>query len=116
MDCIFCQIANKELLTEALYEDDKFMAIKDIKPQAPVDIIIFPKLKPEEHIISINDLNDKYKELIAEMILLGKKVAQENGIGDDYQLHFNIGKSQLVRHIHYHLWGGWREGDNKKYY
>jgi len=112
VDCIFCKIIKKESPADIVYEDDKFIVFKDIKPQAPIDLLVVPKLTPEEHLISINDLEERHKELIGDLILLAKKVAKEQGIGDGYRLIFNVGRKggQIIDHFHFHLIGGWREG------
>ena len=106
MDCIFCNIINKEVPADVLYEDDKFVAFKDVKPSAPVHLLIVPK----EHIASINDLDKKHCGMIGDMVLLAKKLAEEQGISDGYKLAFNTGRKggQLVDHLHLHLMGGWQ--------
>lgn len=107
MSCIFCDIANKEQPTDLIYEDEVFVVFKDIKPLAPVHILIAPK----EHIASINDLEEKHKELIGRMVLLAKRMAKKLKINDGYKLGFNTGRKggQLIDHIHLHLIGGWEE-------
>ena len=52
MDCIFCKIIKKELPAEVVYEDDMVLAFKDIRPLAPVHVLVIPK----RHIESIQDL------------------------------------------------------------
>ena len=106
MDCIFCNIINKEMPADVLYEDDKFVAFRDVKPSAPVHLLIVPK----EHIASINDLDKKHCGMIGDMFLLAKKLAEEQGISDGYKLAFNTGRKggQLVDHLHLHLMGGWQ--------
>jgi histidine triad (HIT) family protein len=104
-ECIFCKIINRELPSEIIYEDTEFIVIKDIKPLARLHLLIFPK----EHILSINDLDDKHKELIGNMVLLAKKIAKDKGVKDSgYRLIFNTGADagQTVKHLHLHLLGG----------
>jgi len=110
MGCIFCDIIKRESPADILYEDDRFIVFKDIKPQAPLDLLVVPKLAPEEHFVSVNDLTEKDREMIGEMIMVAKKVAHENGIGDGYQIHFNVGRKvgQIIDHLHLHVWGGWK--------
>jgi histidine triad (HIT) family protein len=64
---------------------------------------------PKVHIISINDTEEKHKELLGDLLLVAKKLAREQEIGDGYKLSFNVGKKggQLVNHLHLHLMGGW---------
>lgn len=106
MECIFCDIVNRKSPAESLYEDNKFMVLKDIKPSAPVHLLIITK----EHIPSINHIEKKHRELIGDMILLAKDMAKEHGINDGYKLAFNTGRKggQLIDHLHLHLMGGWQ--------
>jgi len=101
MDCIFCSIINKEQAADIAYENDKFIVFKDIKPAAPVHLLLVPKV----HIASVNDLEEKHKELIGDLFLLAKKIAKEQGVDDGYRLSFNVGRKggQIVDHLHLHL-------------
>jgi len=107
MDCIFCKIANKEMDSEIVYEDDNFIAFKDISPRAPIHVLIVPK----KHIASVNHLKEEHKELIGSMFLVAQKVVEQLGIRDKgYKLAFNVGKDggQIVDHLHLHVLGGWK--------
>lgn len=106
MDCIFCKIAEKKKNSEIVYEDDNFVAFKDISPKAPVHILIIPK----EHIESVNHLEEKHKQLIGDLILTAQKIAEKVNIKEKgYKLAFNVGKGggQIIDHLHLHLMGGW---------
>lgn len=105
MSCLFCKIANKELKSEIVYETSDVIAFKDIKPIAPVHILIIPK----KHITSIADITEKDKALMGELIFAAKRIAEEMGIAEDgYKLLFRVRKfgGQEVGHIHLHLLGG----------
>ena len=43
MDCIFCKIANGEIPSTKVYEDDKMLAFRDLDPQAPVHILMIQR-------------------------------------------------------------------------
>lgn len=104
-NCIFCKIASKEIPEEALYESDRVIAFRDIHPITPVHILIIPK----KHIGSIAKLSDEDKDLMGEMILAAKKIAENLGIAErGYKLLFRVGQDggQTVPHIHMHLLGG----------
>ena len=104
-DCLFCKIINKEISSEILYENDKFIVFKDINPKAPLHLLIIPK----KHIPSINHLEIKDKELIGELFLITKKITKEHGVSKKgYKLVFNVGRGggQLIDHVHLHLLSG----------
>ncbi|MCX6702931.1 MAG: histidine triad nucleotide-binding protein [Candidatus Wolfebacteria bacterium] len=102
--CIFCKIANKEIPSEFIFEDDKVFVIKDINPKAPIHYLIVSK----EHIQSIIHLEDNHQEIISKMIFAAKSVAEKFGL-KGYKLVFNVGKEggQVIDHLHLHLLGGW---------
>jgi histidine triad (HIT) family protein len=105
MDCLFCKIIKKEIPSVALLEDDDIIAIKDIRPLAPVHILILPK----KHIESVNDFEKNDAELIGKMVLMAKKIAQDLDTAENgYKLLFRVGKwgEQEVPHVHLHLIGG----------
>lgn len=104
-DCIFCKIANKEINSEILYEDEFVVAFKDLEPQAPVHILIVPK----KHIASLNELTAADAELLARIVLAAQKLAKDNGIAErGYRLVNNCGieGGQTIGHLHFHLLGG----------
>lgn len=104
-DCIFCKIVDKELPADILYEDNNVIVFKDIKPKAPLHILIVPK----KHIPSINHLELEDRELVGEMFLSAKKMAKKQGVAETgYRLVFDTGKDagQTVDHLHLHLLGG----------
>ncbi len=106
MSCLFCKIANKEVPADIVYEDERFLAFKDINPKAPVHILIIPK----KHIPSVDHLDESAdKELMGEMIILARKIAKEKGL-NGYKLVINVGRGggQVIDHLHLHLLGGWR--------
>lgn len=104
MDCIFCKIANGEIKTNFLYEDDSVVAFNDLDPQAPVHVLIIPK----KHYSSIMDLNEEDEKLIGHIFTVAKKIAKDLEIADSgFRVVTNVGKDggQSVNHIHFHLLG-----------
>ncbi len=105
-DCIFCNIINGQTDTEFIHQDDNLVVFKDIKPAAPVHLLIVPK----RHIRGVNELTDTDREVVAEMILTARDMARRFSIDKSgYRLFFNVekGGGQLVFHLHLHLIGGW---------
>lgn len=104
-ECIFCKIARHEILTQAVYEDDRIIAFKDLKPVAPIHILIVPK----RHIPELTAIDEGDKNLIGDVFLVAKKLALETNISDDgFRVVVNQGKNagQSVPHLHFHLLGG----------
>lgn len=101
MASIFTKIINKEIPSEIVYEQNNLIVIKDIHPQAKIHLLIIPK----KEIPTINDIQEKDREIIADMIFVAKHLAKEFWIEAGYQLHFNVWKKwwQEVMHIHLHL-------------
>ena len=105
-DCTFCEIIRGERPAEFVYHGDTVVAFKDIKPHAPVHILLVPK----KHIRSINDLIEEDRSMVSDLIFRAQKIAEDVGIGrSGYKLVFNVerGGGQFVFHLHLHLVGGW---------
>lgn len=101
MDCIFCKIANGEIPTDKLYEDDKFVAILDAAPATKGHTLIIPK---KHH----SDLFDMTPEEAAEAMKLARTVAatlREKLHPDGMNMMQNNGEvaGQTVMHYHLHL-------------
>ncbi len=104
-DCIFCQIIAGKIPAAVVYEDDKVFAFEDIKPAAPVHILLIPR----RHIATFNDLKPHDVELMGHMALVLKKLAADHGLAEKgYRILINCGSEggQQVYHLHYHLLGG----------
>jgi len=106
MSTIFSKIINKEIPAEIVFESDNIFAFKDINPQAPVHILIIPKIE----IPKVTDINVKEHDgLLGEMINTANKLAKDMGIAEEgFRLVFNCGNNggQEVYHLHLHLLGG----------
>ncbi len=104
-DTIFSKIINKEIKADIAFESDKVLAFRDISPQAPVHIIIIPKVE----IPRINDFDSKkHSALLGEMFDAANKIAKDLKIDDGFRLVINSGEKggQTVFHLHMHLLGG----------
>lgn len=103
--CVFCKIARKEIPARILFENDGILAFEDVKPQAPVHILIIPKC----HIEKTSDLTEGDVRLMGELALAAKALADQKGISESgYRIVLNCGKGagQEVPHLHLHLMGG----------
>jgi histidine triad (HIT) family protein len=107
MSCIFCKIIKKEIPADIIFEDEDVIAFKDVKPIAPVHVLVIPK----KHIVSVADANDSDILLMGKLIMAAKKIAEDLKISNKgYKLLIRVGKGggQEVDHIHLHLLGGAR--------
>ena len=100
---VFCKIVSGELSQEGIiYQDDDFVVKKDINPQTPIHVIIFPK----KHVFGMHDAT---AELLGKMMIVADKAAQQLGVAEKgYRLILNEGQhgGKLVPHLHIHLLGG----------
>ena len=100
-NCIFCKLANGEIPTATLYEDDEFRVILDAGPAAKGHALILPK----EHYANLYELDD---EVAAKVLPLAKKMITKltDILGcDGYNLVQNNGEAagQTVFHFHLHM-------------
>lgn len=102
-DCIFCKIAEKEIPSNVVYEDEKILCFHDLEPQAPVHVLIIPK----RHIASLDDAAPEDQELLGYIMVKVKEIAQMLGLENGYRLVNNCGEDgfQTVKHLHFHLLG-----------
>ncbi len=110
MDCLFCKIVKKEVPAEIVLETEDLVVFKDVKPSAPVHLLIVPK----EHVESVAKLDASHKEIVSTMIYTAKEMAEKSNLSG-YKLIFNVGREggQLIDHLHLHLLGGWQHGVDK---
>ena len=100
---LFEKIIDRQIPAKIAYEDDRYIAIHDIDPQAPVHLLIITK----RVIPSLNDLQPADAELVGGMFLVAKRLMQELG-HQDYRTVFNCGAGaqQSVFHLHLHVLAG----------
>jgi histidine triad (HIT) family protein len=103
-DNIFKKIVDKVMSAAVVYEDDQCMAFKDVRPQAPVHVLIIPKKVIRTHA----DIQPEDKELLGHLHLVAAKLAEQLGLEDGYRLIVNCKEQagQTVPHLHMHLMGG----------
>ena len=102
-DCIFCMLANGQIPTDMVYEDDMIAVFRDTSPQAPVHMLMVPKT----HIASLDELGEEHAGLIAHMMLKIREVAAQEGLDNGYRCVINTGEDgqQSVKHLHIHILG-----------
>ena len=98
--CIFCSIIVREIPSTPVYEDENYIVINDIKPQARIDMLLIPK----KHIPTIIDLQDNDRDVMGGLLLLARDIGEKMGFSG-FRLQFNVGETcgQEVPHVHVHL-------------
>ena len=104
-ECIFCRIAAGTIPCRKVYEDERVMAFEDIKPMAPVHIIIIPK----RHIATLMDVDAEGMADLAAIMSAAQEIARSRGVdekGFRVVINCNEEGGQVVFHLHMHLLGG----------
>ena len=104
-ECIFCKIANQDIPVELLYNDEVLAAFRDVKPAAPVHILIIPK----NHIPDMLHLTDVEADIMGKVCEVAALLARREGIAESgFRVVVNTGPDagQSVQHLHFHLLGG----------
>lgn len=106
--CVFCRIVAGEIPSPTLYEDDEFIAFRDLNPVASTHVLIIPK----RHIEALASLDESDAKSLGKMALIAPKIAAAEKLSGGYRLITNQGKDagQLVDHLHWHVIGGNRLG------
>ncbi len=103
-DTIFSKIIAGEMSADIVYQDEHCLAFRDINPQAPVHILLVPK----EPLPMLVNAEDKHQDLLGHLLLTARKIACEQGVGDNFRLVVNngAGAGQTVFHLHLHILAG----------
>jgi histidine triad (HIT) family protein len=103
-ECLFCRIVAGEVPSRKVFEDDAVLAFEDIRPQAPVHLLIIPK----EHLPTVADVPDDRPALTGRLVATANRLAAQKGLTGGYRLVFNCraDAGQEVFHLHLHLLGG----------
>jgi histidine triad (HIT) family protein len=106
MSCIFCRIVAGEIPSAKLHDDELCFAIRDIRPQAPVHILVIPK----QHIGSLHELEDE--RLAGRLLLVAAQLARSEKLELGWRLIANAREhaGQEVQHLHLHVLGGRKLG------
>lgn len=108
MTTIFGKIIKGDLPSEKVFENERILAIKDIRPIAPIHILIIPK----KEIPDLQSMEQADLSLIGEIVLVAQQLAKQLGIEKGYRLLTNNGSNagQEILHLHFHLLGGHKLG------
>jgi histidine triad (HIT) family protein len=107
--CLFCRVVAGQAIAAVVHRDELVTAFRDIRPQAPVHILIVPN----EHVPSVAEVGEAQAALLGRMVAVANELAAREGIADSgFRLVVNRGPNagQSVDHLHLHLLGGRRLG------
>jgi histidine triad (HIT) family protein len=106
MSCIFCRIASGEVPSSRIHEDELCFAVRDIRPQAPVHLLVIPK----QHLASLHELEDEV--LAGRLLAVAAKLARAEKLEQGWRLIANAREhaGQEVAHLHLHVLGGRKLG------
>jgi len=106
---LFEKIIAREIPAAIVYEDDQVLAFRDIKPQAPVHVLVIPK----NPISRIAEAKPEDQQVLGWLLLRAAQVAEQLGLSKTgYRLVFNNGPDagEAVPHLHCHIIGGRKMG------
>jgi histidine triad (HIT) family protein len=100
-ECVFCNVVSGVYGTEFLYQDDLVVAFRDVRPQAPVHVLLVPR----RHTPSLVETDDP--ALLGALLSAARTVAGQLGV-TDFRVVINTGAhaGQSVFHLHVHLLAG----------
>ena len=103
-NCVFCKIRKGEITSTKLYEDEEFMIIKDIEPQAKIHLVAIPTC----HVAHIDEMTNDQTLLIGKIMGKVSHMQEKLGLTNGYRLIINQGAdaNQTVQHLHIHILGG----------
>ena len=103
-NCIFCRIVKGEIPSRKAYEDEDVLVFHDIRPIAPVHLLVIPK----QHVASLDEVREEHERVLGRMMVLAPRLAREQGADDGFRLIVNTGRvgRQEVFHQHLHVLGG----------
>ena len=105
MPTLFEKIIAGELPANVVYRDSRVVAFLDIRPAAPVHILIVP----HKVIPTTDDIEDDDAALLGHMVIVARDLARAHGVAKSgYRLIINCNpdSGQEVYHLHLHLIGG----------
>ncbi|WP_437689312.1 histidine triad nucleotide-binding protein [Sorangium sp. So ce176] len=103
--CLFCKIANKEIPSKVVLEDEHLLAFHDVNPQAPTHVLVIPK----RHVAGIGQAAAEDEAILGRLLLAARRVAELTGIVESgFRTVVNNGANagQTVFHLHVHVLGG----------
>ena len=106
-NCIFCKMGSGEMSGDFVYRDDEVFIIRDIRPRAPVHLLVIPT----RHLQVITDLGEDNQSVVWAMFRAAREAVQQEGVAESgYRQIMNCGQDggQEIPHLHMHIMGDTR--------
>jgi histidine triad (HIT) family protein len=102
--CIFCKIVQHQTSAQVVFEDESCMAFRDVKPQAPVHLLVIPR----KHMASVAEAGPDDEMLIGHLHRVASELAHKHQLSAGYRVVINCGLAtgQTIFHLHLHVLGG----------
>lgn len=103
-DCLFCKLVRDG---DHVNATDGFVAIRDIRPKAPVHLLVLPK----RHIDTFREIGEFPPDEAKRMLDFVAETAAKEGL-EDYRVQVNVGPGggQVIFHLHWHILGDSLDG------
>jgi histidine triad (HIT) family protein len=104
-DCLFCKIVRGEVPGDVVLDEPDVLAFRDINPQAPVHVLVIPKI----HLRDVTELAGAGGGLLQSLLSAAVRIAGQEGVAEaGWRLVTNVGEEggQRVWHLHLHVLGG----------
>lgn len=104
VDTLFKKIIDRQIPAQIVYEDELCLAFRDVNPQAPVHVLLIPKITEMDRLASAKS---QHQSLLGHLLLKAPEIAKAQGLSD-YRLVVNDGPmaGQSIYHLHLHILGG----------
>ena len=105
-DNIFARILRDEIPSDRVYEDDEFIAFRDIAPAASTHVVLIPRGEPPASLVGLAEDDAGWA---GRLLVTASRVAARLGLEEGgYRVVINSGRDagQVVPHIHAHILGG----------
>ncbi|MCL2797354.1 MAG: HIT domain-containing protein [Firmicutes bacterium] len=112
-NCIFCKIIDNFIPSERLYEDGRFIIVRDIDPKARLHYLAIPK----KHYAYLSNMDASDTQELGHIFAAIARESENLGLQNGYRLIVNQGADagQTVFHLHIHILGGealeWRKNN-----
>ena len=107
-DCLFCKFANGEIPVNKVFENEDFIIIRDINPQAKNHFLAIPK----KHFKYLAEMTEEDGELVGRILKTIPALEDLLELKNGYRLVINQGDDagQTVPHLHIHILSGQKMG------